>query len=143
MRANRVPANIEIREEVGEENFFLFGLHANEVAKVRSHYDPSAVIAADKDLAATMQLLESGFFNPSEPGLFTPIVDSIRSPSDQWLTAADFRSYVDAQQCVGDLFQDAEAWQRMSVLNTAASGFFSSDRTIRSYAQDIWGLPVK
>ncbi|MCB1666093.1 MAG: glycogen/starch/alpha-glucan phosphorylase [Pseudomonadales bacterium] len=136
-------ANIEIREEVGEENFFLFGLHANEVAKVRSHYDPSAVIAADKDLAATMQLLESGFFNPSEPGLFTPIVDSIRSPSDQWLTAADFRSYVDAQQCVGDLFQDAEAWQRMSVLNTAASGFFSSDRTIRSYAQDIWGLPVK
>ena len=136
-------ANIEIREEVGEENFFLFGLQANEVAQTRAHYDPNAIIANDKDFTATMQLLESGLFNAGEPGLFTPIIDSVRNSGDQWLTAADFRSYVDAQERVGTLFQDQSAWQRMSVLNTAASGHFSSDRTIRSYAEEIWGLSVK
>lgn len=135
-------ANIEIRDEVGEENFFLFGLHADEVAQVRDHYDPNGIIANDREFGATMQLLESGLFNLNEPGLFTPIIDSIRNAGDQWLTAADFRSYVDAQKRVGALFQDQSAWQRMSVLNTAASGFFSSDRTIRSYAEEIWGLPV-
>lgn len=136
-------ANIEIREEVGAENFFLFGLRADEVAQQRGNYNPSDIIANDGDFAATMQLLESGFFNPGEPGLFVPITDSIRNPGDQWLTAADFRSYVDAQQSVGELFQDSSAWQSMSILNTAASGHFSSDRTIRSYAEEIWGLTVK
>lgn len=135
-------ANIEIREAVGAENFFLFGLEAHQVADVRQNYNPDAIIAADKDFAAVMELLESEFFNAAEPGLFEPIVDSIRNPSDQWLTAADFRSYVDAQEKVGALFQDVATWQRMSVLNTAASGKFSSDRTIRSYAEDIWNLPV-
>tara|TARA_R110001592_G_scaffold80931_3_gene240635 strand:- start:1004 stop:3523 length:2520 start_codon:yes stop_codon:yes gene_type:complete len=136
-------ANIEIREEVGEENFFLFGLQADEVAQIRGHYNPNDIIANDSDFSATMQLLESGLFNPREPGLFVPITDSIRNPGDQWLTAADFRSYVDAQQRVGELFQDSSAWQSMSILNTAASGHFSSDRTIRSYAEEIWGLSVK
>ncbi len=134
-------ANIEIREAVGAENFFLFGLTAEEVAKTRVDYDPVALIEADPDLKATMALLESGFFNPGEPGLFTPLIDSIRSRQDQWLTAADFRSYLEAQDAVGRLFQNQEQWQRVSVLNTAASGFFSSDRTIRSYAKEIWGLP--
>ena len=136
-------ANIEIREEVGAENFFLFGLRADEVAQQRGNYNPSDIIANDSDFAATMQLLESGLFDPGEPGLFVPITDSIRNPGDQWLTAADFRSYVDAQQRVGELFQDQSAWQSMSILNTAASGHFSSDRTIRSYAEEIWGLTVK
>lgn len=136
-------ANIEIRDEVGEENFFLFGLKADEVAQLRGHYDPHGIIANDKEFSAAMQLLESGLFNPSEPGLFTPIIDSIRNPGDQWLTAADFRSYINAQESVGTLFQDQRAWQRMSVLNTASSGHFSSDRTIRSYAKEIWGLAVK
>lgn len=133
-------ANIEIRQEVGEENFFLFGLKADEVAEVRSHYDPDSIIANDPDLCEVMGLLESGFFNLGESGLFTPIIDSIRNPNDQWLTAADFRSYVDAQERVGALFQNPREWQRVSILNTAASGFFSSDRTIRSYAEEIWGL---
>ncbi len=135
-------ANIEIRDAVGPENFFLFGLQADEVAQVRQHYDPAAIIAADADLLAAMQLLESGCFNRAEPGLFQPIIDSVRNPQDPWLTAADFRSYVDAQARAGALFRDQEAWQRMSIFNTAASGFFSSDRTIRSYARDIWGLPA-
>ncbi len=133
-------ANIEIRQEVGEENFFLFGLKADEVAEVRSHYDPDSIIANDPDLCEVMGLLESGFFNLGESGLFTPVIDSIRNPNDQWLTAADFRSYVDAQERVGALFQNPREWQRVSILNTAASGFFSSDRTIRSYAEEIWGL---
>ncbi len=135
-------ANIEIRDAVGPENFFLFGLQAHEVAERRQHYDPAAIIAADADLQAAMQLLESGCFNRAEPGLFQPIIDSVRNPQDPWLTAADFRSYVDAQARAGALFRDQEAWQRMSILNTAASGFFSSDRTIRSYAREIWGLPA-
>ncbi len=111
------------------------------MAKTREDYDPVALIEADPDLKATMALLESGFFNPGEPGLFTPLIDSIRSRHDQWLTAADFRSYIEAQDSVGRLFQNQEQWQRVSVLNTAASGFFSSDRTIRSYAKEIWDLP--
>ncbi|OGT71123.1 MAG: glycogen phosphorylase [Gammaproteobacteria bacterium RIFCSPLOWO2_02_FULL_57_10] len=133
-------ANIEIRDAVGEENFFLFGLQAHEVPGVRQHYDPVAIVDADKDLAAVMALLECGCFNASEPGLFSPIIDSIRNPHDQWLTAADFRSYVDAQQRAGALFQNAAQWHRVSVLNTASSGHFSSDRTIRSYADEIWHL---
>ena len=133
-------ANIEIREEVGEENFFLFGLKAEEVAHARAHYDPNAIIEKDKDFTAVMGLLESGYFNLDSPGLFTPIIESIRNPNDQWLTAADFRSFVDAQERVGNLFKDQNAWQKMSILNTAASGYFSSDRTIRNYAEEIWGL---
>jgi len=133
-------ANIEIREKVGAENFFLFGLHAHEVNDFLRSYDPAAIIKADPDVMAVMQMLESDFFSAGEPGLFSPIIDSIRSGSDQWLTAADFRSYIDAQLDVAKAFRDQEKWQRLSILNTASSGYFSSDRTIRSYAQDIWGL---
>ncbi len=136
-------ANIEIRDAVGPENFFLFGLQAHEVPAVRRHYDPARIIAHDRDLAAVMAMLEEGSFNVGEPGLFAPLIDSIRNPQDQWLTAADFRSYVDAQQRAGHLFQDQSQWQRVSILNTASSGHFSSDRTIRSYAQEIWHLPVQ
>jgi glycogen phosphorylase len=131
-------ANIEIRDAVGEENFFLFGLRADEVAAMRADYNPSAIIAADSDLCAVMKMLESDYFSRYESGLFAPIINSIRDPYDQWLTAADFRGYVDSQQRAAILFRDRQAWTRTSVLNTAASGFFSSDRTIRAYAQEIW-----
>ncbi|HLY96688.1 MAG TPA: glycogen/starch/alpha-glucan phosphorylase, partial [Sideroxyarcus sp.] len=134
-------ANIEIREEVGAENFFLFGLTAEQVDAARGHYDPAAIVAADADLAQVMHLLESGHFNLFEPGLFEPVVHSILSPHDPWLTAADFRSYVDAQQQVAAAYRDRERWTRMSILNTAASGRFSSDRTIQDYNRDIWRLP--
>ncbi len=134
-------ANIEIRDAVGAENFFLFGLQSHEVAEARRHYDPAQIIAADRGLAAVMAMLEAGAFNVDEPGLFAPIIDSIRNPQDQWLTAADFGGFVDAQRGAGVLFQDQEQWQRVSVLNTASSGHFSSDRTIRSYAKEIWHLP--
>ena len=134
-------ANIEIREEVGADNFFLFGLTAEQVEAARGHYDPVAIVAADTDLARVMHLLESGHFNLFEPGLFDSVVQSILSPNDPWLTAADFRSYVNAQQAVATAYGDRERWVRMSILNTAASGKFSSDRTIQDYNSDIWHLP--
>ncbi|MCW9013011.1 MAG: glycogen/starch/alpha-glucan phosphorylase [Gammaproteobacteria bacterium] len=133
-------ANIEILEEVGEDNFFLFGLTAAEVTEMRKNYHPDAIIAADKDLQAVMQLLSSGHFNQFEPGLFDPIIDSISSPYDPWLTAADFRSFVDAQQQIAQAYQNQENWTRMSILNTTASGKFSTDRTMLEYNQNIWKL---
>ncbi len=137
-------ANIEIREEVGDENFFLFGLTADEVEQTRGHYDPSAIIAGDEDFRQVMSLLESDHFNVGEPGLFRSIIDAIKSPHDPWLVAADFRAYVDAQQRVSDAYQNQNDWQRMSVLNTAFSGKFSTDRTMRDYNQEIWKLePVR
>lgn len=133
-------ANVEIVDAVGEENFFLFGLRADEVEQVRQNYHPDDIIANDPDLSRVMSMLESGQFNLYEHGLFSPIVASIRNPHDQWLTAADFRSYVDAQDRVDSCFRDISLWTRMSILNTAGSGRFSSDRTIRDYAREIWKL---
>jgi starch phosphorylase len=134
-------ANIEIMEEVGSENFFLFGLNAEEVEATRGHYNPDAIIAQDEDLARVMHLLECGHFNLFEPGIFDPIIHSIRNPHDPWLTAADFRSYIDAQHSAASAYLDQDHWARMSILNTAASGKFSSDRTISDYNRDIWHLP--
>jgi len=133
-------ANIEIREEVGPDNFFLFGLTAEQVEAAREHYDPAAIVAGDEDLSRVMHLLESGHFNLFAPGLFDSIVHAILSPRDPWLTAADFRSYVDAQRRIAAAFRDQGEWTRMSILNTAASGKFSSDRTIQDYNHDIWRL---
>ncbi len=134
-------ANIEIREEAGADNFFLFGLDAAEVEAKRGHYDPAAIVAHDEDMRRVMQLLESGHFNMFEPGIFDPIIHAILSPHDPWLTAADFRSYVNAQREVAKAYRDTEHWTRMSIINTAASGKFSSDRTILDYNRDIWHMP--
>ena len=133
-------ANIEIREEAGEENFFLFGLTAAEVEEMRRHYDPRAIIAGDEDLKRVMRLLECGHFNQFEPGLFDAIVHAITSPADPWLVAADFRAFVQAQQRAATAYRDRDQWTRMSILNTAASGKFSTDRTMREYNADIWKL---
>jgi starch phosphorylase len=133
-------ANIEIRDEVGEENFFLFGLSAGEVAERRRHYEPAALVAADEDLKRVIHLLETGHFNQFEPCIFDPIIASVLSPADPWLVAADFRSFVDTQQGASETYRDRELWARMSILNTAASGKFSTDRTMREYARDIWNL---
>ena len=137
-------ANIEIREEVGDDNFFLFGLTAAEVEAIRPHYDPNSIINSDPDLKRVMKLLESGHFNHLEPGLFDPIINAIRSPNDPWLVAADFRSYIDAQDKAAAAYGDVDRWTRMSILNTATSGKFSTDRTMEEYNAEIWKLkPVK
>jgi starch phosphorylase len=133
-------ANIEIRDQVGAENFFLFGLTAEEVERTRGQYDPNAIIAHSPALTETMSLLESGHFCQFEQGIFDPIIHSIRDPQDPWLTAADFDSYRQTQEQVAAAYQDRERWLRMSILNTAHSGYFSSDRTIAEYNRDIWQL---
>jgi len=139
-------ANIEIREEVGDENFFLFGLTEAEIEARRDHYDPLAIIDHDEDLQQVLHLLESGYFNQFEPGIFDDLIYSIKSSNDPWMTIADFRSYIDAQQRVEDAYRDKDHWTKMSILNCANSGKFSTDRTINEYNRDIWQLtpqPVK
>ena len=133
-------ANIEILEHVGKENFFLFGLRAEEVSELQQHYDPEHFISGDPDLQAVLKLLESGHFNLFEPGIFNDIIASVRSPYDHWLTLADFRSYVDTQKRVAECYADKEQWIRRSILNTAGSGYFSTDRTIGEYNKEIWKL---
>ncbi|HXE98288.1 MAG TPA: glycogen/starch/alpha-glucan phosphorylase [Dongiaceae bacterium] len=133
-------ANIEIREEVGEENFFMFGLTSEEVDELRWQYDPHAIISHDDDLQRVMALLRSGHFNLFEAGLFDPVISAICSPHDPWMVAADFRSFVNAQQRVAAAYRDRGRWTRMSILNTACSGKFSTDRTISDYNEEIWHL---
>ena len=131
-------ANIEIRDNAGAENFFLFGLDAAEVQAAKYNYAPNDIIAADADISRVVQLLEDGTFNREEPGIFNVIVAGLRSPYDQWLTIADLRSYIDAQKAVNQTYLDLVRWNRMSILNCANSGWFSSDRTIGQYADEIW-----
>jgi starch phosphorylase len=134
-------ANVEIREAVGADNFFLFGLNVDQISELRGRYDPQSIIAADADFSRVMQLLESGHFNRFEPGVFDAAMQSIREPADLWMTAADFRSFVDAQERAGNAYgEDPAHWTRMSILNTAASGKFSTDRTMREYNEQIWKL---
>jgi starch phosphorylase len=133
-------ANIEIREEVGDENFFLFGLTEDEVVAARKDYNPREIIHADEDLSRVVSMLETGLFNQNEPHIFDNIINSFSSPHDPWMTIADFRSYVDAQQKAGEAYQDKALWTKMSILNSAHSGKFSTDRTMEEYNQEIWQL---
>lgn len=133
-------ANIEIREEVGSENFFLFGLNADEVTEQRKNYSPQNFIDNDADLSHVMNLLCCGHFNQFEQGIFDIIISSLVNPNDPWMTLADFRSYVDAQQRAADAYKDTARWTQMSILNTACSGKFSTDRTMREYNEMIWKM---
>ena len=133
-------ANIEIRDAVGAENFFLFGAQAEHVDEIKAHYNPCEIIANNPELNSVMHLLESGHFNLFEPGLFDDVISSIKSKDDAWLTAHDFTSYIAAQREVDKAYADQTYWTQMSILNTAASGLFSSDRTIGQYCDDIWHL---
>jgi len=133
-------ANIEILDEVGEENFFLFGLKADEVEARRRNYHPEHIIAEDEDLKQVMHLLTCGYFNSFESGIFDEIIDSLMNPHDPWLTLADFRAYVNAQEEVSQAYRDRSKWIKMSIMNTACSGFFSTDRTMQEYNDDIWKL---
>lgn len=133
-------ANIEIREEAGEDNFFLFGLTEEEVDEARHGYNPSHIIENDKDLKRVVTLLEAGHFNQFEPGCFDDVIAAFTSPHDPWMTAADFRSYVDAQQRAAEAYQDKQRWTAMSIINSANSGKFSTDRTMEEYNNEIWKL---
>jgi len=133
-------ANIEILEEVGDDNFFLFGLNAAEVKDARKFYDPDSIVQSDDDLRRVMHLLECGHFNQFEQNMFNPIVSALMSANDPWLVLADFRSYINAQQLAAAVYRDQQRWTGMSIKNTAASGKFSTDRTMQEYNADIWKL---
>ncbi len=133
-------ANIEIREAVGADNFFLFGLTVEDIEQLRSCYDPNAIIAADAAFTRVMHRIEVEHLGGEDANVKAAIVAAIRNSHDPWMIAADFRSFVDAQHRVGQAFLDLDTWTRMSILNTAASGRFSTDRTMREYNDDIWHL---
>lgn len=133
-------ANIEILEEVGDDNFFLFGLNAAQVQETRKYYNPKSIVESDDDLRRVMHLLECGHFNQFEHHIFEPIVSALMSANDPWLVLADFRGYIDAQQRAATVYRDQQRWTSMSIRNTAASGKFSTDRTMREYNADIWKL---
>ncbi|GMR15723.1 MAG: glycogen/starch/alpha-glucan phosphorylase [Gammaproteobacteria bacterium] len=133
-------ANIEILDAVGKDNFFLFGLKADEVEVCRLTYHPEHLVNEDDDLKRVMHLLTCGHFNSFEHGIFDDIITSLMNPHDPWLTLADFRSYVNAQEQVSRAYKDQTGWIKMSINNTACSGYFSTDRTIQEYNQDIWKL---
>jgi len=133
-------ANVEIRDAVGADNFFLFGHTVEEVAELRRHYDPASFIDNDEDFRRVVDLLECGHFSRLEPGVLNGVIASFQDPADPWMTAADFRGFLDAQRHADETWRDRDRWTTMSILNTAASGRFSTDRTMRDYNDDIWRL---
>jgi len=131
-------ANIEIREEVGAENFFLFGLKTEEVYALQSQgYHPRDYYNNNETLRAVIDLVGSGFFSHGNPDLFRPLLDNLLY-HDPFLLLADYQSYIDCQDRVSQAYRDQDSWTRMSILNTARMGKFSSDRSIQEYARDIW-----
>ncbi len=135
-------ANVEIRDAVGPENFFLFGLTAEEVhARWAAGYRPREVYETSPALKAVIDAILSGVFSPDEPGRFRPVVEPLLV-SDRYFVLADFAAYIQAQDRVDALYRDPRAWQRTALFNMARMASFSSDETIRGYARDIWGVPL-
>ena len=134
-------ANIEIRDEVGPENFFLFGLTAAQVMELqRGGYRPRDFYEQNAELKAVLDLIASGFFEPEHPELFHPLIQSLLD-QDPYMLLADFQSYVECQESVSKAFQDPDQWTRKAILNIAQMGRFSSDRSIREYAERLWRAP--
>ena len=134
-------ANIEIRKAVGEDNFFLFGRTADEIDQLsREQRGPAEFIESNSELQDVLQLIRSGLFSAGDAGLFKPLLDSL-TYQDPFHVCADFAAYAACQKQVSKAFQDEEGWARKSILNTARMGWFSSDRSIREYCDDIWKLP--
>jgi starch phosphorylase len=136
-------ANVEIRDAVGAENFFLFGLTEPALTAWRVRgYDPTQPYRDDVALMAALDAIGSGVFSPGDPGRYRSIVDRLLYQGDPYFLLADFHSYRQAQLEVDVVYRDPESWTRKSILNVAAMGRFSSDATIRGYAQGIWRVPV-
>ncbi len=131
-------ANIEIRQAVGEENFFCFGLTADEVVRRKADgYHPREVYESTPELRVAIDMIGSGALSPDDPGRFGLLVRSLLD-HDEYMLLADFPDYAACQERAGRTFNDRDRWTRMSILNTARCGRFSSDRTIREYCRDIW-----
>lgn len=132
-------ANIEIRDAVGDENIFTFGLNAEEVSFHRGHgYNPRDFYQKDAELRKALEMIGSGHFSKTSPELFRPVLSTLLDKGDHFMVLADYRAYIEAQSIVEALYRDPEAWTRRAILNTANMGYFSSDRAVMEYAQRIW-----
>src|SRR4030095_4814619 len=134
----RDGATIEMAAEAGEDNFFLFGLTAEQVSESRSWYNPHWHYEHEPETRAALDLIFSDHFSRYEPGVFAPLRDVLLTHGDHYLHLADLRSYLEADQRLVELYANTDAWARQAILNVAGSGKFSSDRTIAEYAADIW-----
>ncbi len=132
-------ANIEIMEEVGEENIFIFGKTEEELVQLRNTgYNPEDYYSEDKELHKVMNQIKDGFFSSNNPSLFKGIFESLVNEGDHYFHMADYRSYIDCQDKVAKLFKSSNEWHKMAILNVARIGKFSSDRVIEEYANEIW-----
>ena len=137
-------ANVEINQEIGDDNMFLFGMRTEDVAKARPTYSSRAIYNADPEIKQALDMIKSNVFSLLEPGLFDPIIRSLLDYNDYYMLLGDLKSYIAAQDRVDATYRDAKKWNNMSLVNIARSGRFSSDRAILEYAKDIWGVePVK
>jgi starch phosphorylase len=136
----RDGATIEMAQEAGEENFFLFGLTAAEVAASQAWYSPRWHYEHDAETRAVLDLIASDYFSRNEPGVFAPLLDTLLTHGDHYMHLADLGSYLEADERLRALYADSHAWMRKSILNVAASGRFSSDRAIAEYASEIWSV---
>src|SRR5262249_880987 len=136
----RDGATIEMAEEAGEENLFLFGLTAEQVAGSRGWYNPRWHYDHEPETRAALDLIFSAPFSRQEPGVFAPLRDTLLTHGDYYMHLADLPSYIEAHERLGELYTDPNGWARKAILNVAASGKFSSDRTIAEYATGIWGV---
>jgi starch phosphorylase len=131
-------ANVEIMEEVGNDNIFIFGLNAQEVERRRPTYNPREIYNSDTEIRQAIDLVEQDFFSMLEPGIFRPLTEALLSQGDHYMLLADFRDYIQTQDQVDAAYRDRNGWIRKAILNVARAGKFSSDRTIREYASEIW-----
>jgi starch phosphorylase len=136
----RDGATIEMAEEAGEENFFFFGLAAEQVADSRGWYNPRWHYENEPETRSALDLISSGHFSRNEPGIFTPLYDTLLTHGDFYMHLADLKSYLQAHEKTELLYADQGAWSEKAVLNVAGAGKFSSDRTVGEYAKAIWSL---
>ncbi|MGB0749379.1 MAG: glycogen/starch/alpha-glucan phosphorylase [Magnetospiraceae bacterium] len=134
-------ANIEIKEEVGDDNIFIFGMKTPEVEALRLQgYEPWQYYSANTDLKRALDMIDEGYFSPQEPFRYKPIIDALLRGGDHYMLLADYESYMACQQAVDEAYLNQEAWTKMAILNVANMGKFSSDRTVHDYAREIWGI---
>jgi starch phosphorylase len=131
-------ANVEILEQVGEDNIFIFGMTAEEVERRRATYKPSDIYRGDDEVRRALDLIQRNFFSMLEPGIFKPVVQSLLDWGDHYMLLADLRDYIETQEKVDAAYKDREGWTRKTILNVARAGKFSSDRAIREYMSEIW-----
>ena len=131
-------ANVEINEQVGDENMFLFGMRTPDVARMRPVYNARECAAKDPEIMAALQMIKDGSLSPEDPLRYEPILRSLLDYNDHYMLLADLRSYSDAQDKVDATYRDTEKWGHMSLVNIARSGLFSSDRAVAEYARNIW-----